>query len=190
VVMAKYKTDEAHAKHVASLAERLFENLKPVHRLVPEDAQELHLAALLHDIGHFVGEKKHHMHSCYLILTDDLLKDWDEGIRSRVAYAALNHRKKKRLDWEGLPVDEPYKRDAITALLRIADMLDYEHGQKVVISGSRFIKEERLVVLEFLGMGLAGYEKKLMKKLRWAADFWGVDFVLDNGKERMAVLRG
>lgn len=188
-LMTKYMTDVNHVRHVEALAERLFRELQPVHGLEQKYLLELKLAACLHDIGHYVGEKKHHLHSCYLILSDDGLASWDEGIRSRVAYAALNHRKKRRLVWSGAGTGDPAKCDALAGLLRIADVLDYEHNQLVRINGIRYNRKERLVVLELEGIALSSRAKKFNNKLGWAAACWNMDIVLDNGIERIVVPR-
>ncbi len=188
LMMDKYRTDGPHVRHVAGLADGLFLKLKSLHGLEESHRVGLKLAAYLHDIGHYVGEKHHHRHSCYLILTDELLQGWEPELRSTVAYAALNHRKKRRLEWEGAGEGDRKAADSITAILRIADVLDRSHEQKTKLKDVRHIPEERLVVIELEGMELAASAKKLNKKLRWAAVCWGVDFVLSNGKEKVAVL--
>lgn len=192
LLMAKYKTDLPHVRHVAELAERLFRMLQPLHLLGKDACLELQLAAYLHDIGHYVGENKHHLHSCYLILSDEELADWDAGVRSRVAYAALNHRKKRRLEWPGAGSGtggETARLESVTALLRIADVLDHRHDQQAVVKELHIVQEERKVVLELDGVPLSVLSKKLTKKMMWAAAAWNVELILDNGKERIAILQ-
>lgn len=197
-LISKYKTHETHVKHVAALADWLFVELADVHRLPQEAKLELLIAAYLHDIGHIVGEKHHHRHSCYLLLSDELLQGWSPELRGRVAYAALNHRKKKPQswnwslygDWVPSGEEEQAKRlDAVAGLLRIADVLDYEHNQKTVLTSCRYLPQEQLVLLELEGMELSRYERKLNKKLRWAASCWETDFVLSNAEDRIVILR-
>ncbi|MCI7569422.1 MAG: HD domain-containing protein [Desulfovibrio sp.] len=119
-----------HGRHVAFLADRLFDELAPLHGLGKRWRQRLHLAALLHDIGFAEGRKKHHKTSMHKIDTDKSLDIADKD-RPLVALLARYHRKawpslkhKRFADLSGR------KRDAVSkaaAILRIADGLDYRH---------------------------------------------------------------
>lgn len=119
-----------HGRHVAFLADRLFDELAELHGLGKNWRRRLHLAALLHDIGFAEGRRKHHKISMRRIDTDKTLSIADKD-RPLVALLARYHRKawpslkhKRFADLSGR------KRDAIckaAALLRIADGLDYRH---------------------------------------------------------------
>lgn len=119
-----------HGRHVAFLADRLFDELAELHGLGKKWRRRLHLAALLHDIGFAEGRRKHHKISMHRIETDTTLGIADKD-RPLVALLARYHRKawpsqkhKRFADLSGK------KRDAIckaAALLRIADGLDYRH---------------------------------------------------------------
>ena len=63
----KYRYDAAHARPWRSLATRLFDELNAEHGLDARDRLLLEVAALLHDIGIFVGLRAHHKHAQYLI---------------------------------------------------------------------------------------------------------------------------
>jgi exopolyphosphatase/pppGpp-phosphohydrolase len=187
ILMTKYQTDEPHVRHVAKLADTLFDKLGALHRLEERDRLTLELAAYLHDIGHFVGEKDHHRTGCCLILADEELREWEDDVRNCVAYAALNHRKRKRLEWAGAPLNRRSRMDSIAALLRIADVLDREHDQRSNLEMVRYDPEKRLVLLELEGIPLVDMAKKLNKKLQWACNCWKVDFVLKCGMDRISV---
>lgn len=119
-----------HGRHVAFLADRLFDELAELHGLGKKWRCRSHLAALLHDIGFAEGRRKHHKISMRRIETDTTLGIADKD-RPLVALLARYHRKawpsqkhKRFADLSGK------KRDAIckaVALLRIADGLDYRH---------------------------------------------------------------
>ncbi len=119
-----------HGRHVAFLADRLFDELAELHGLGKKWRRRLHLAALLHDIGFAEGRRKHHKVSMRRIETDTTLGIADKD-RPLVALLARYHRKawpsqkhRRFADLSGK------KRDAIckaAALLRIADGLDYRH---------------------------------------------------------------
>lgn len=130
----RYMFDEAHALHVMRLSASLFDQLAKLHRLEQADRRLLLAAAVLHDIGIFVGHKKHHKHSLYLISQSEIPEFTPREI-GLIANLARYHRK-------GVPAShhEHFTRlDAadrervvkLASLLRIADALDREHRQGV-----------------------------------------------------------
>lgn len=136
-VCRKYRADLAHGRHVSTLAETLFEAFLPLHGLSPAERTILRHAGLLHDIGYFVRKKGHHRHGAYLVREDEQLAEYPEEARDLLARAVRNHRRRAR---EG-PKNYPRaRREAIlwlSALLRVADALDYEHEQRALIAGVR-----------------------------------------------------
>ncbi|MGZ4124599.1 MAG: Ppx/GppA phosphatase family protein [Actinomycetota bacterium] len=66
-VARTWRTDRSHPMHVAGLAQELFDELAPLHRLEPLNRELLGYAALLHDIGVRVSPERHHKHSAYLV---------------------------------------------------------------------------------------------------------------------------
>ncbi|HEY0811451.1 MAG TPA: Ppx/GppA phosphatase family protein, partial [Longimicrobiales bacterium] len=68
----RFHFDEAHGRHVAKLAASLFDQTRSLHDLKNEDRRLLIAAALLHDVGTFIGYKRHHKHSFYIISQSEL----------------------------------------------------------------------------------------------------------------------
>ncbi len=62
-----YKGNEAHAEHVAKLAETMFDKWQSILRLSSRDRRLLRVAALLHDIGITINYYDHARHSAYLV---------------------------------------------------------------------------------------------------------------------------
>lgn len=62
-----YKGNEAHAEHVAKLAETMFDKWQSILRLTARDRKLLRVAALLHDIGITINYYDHARHSAYLV---------------------------------------------------------------------------------------------------------------------------
>lgn len=62
-----YKGNEAHADHVANLAETMFDKWHSILRLSSRDRRLLRVAALLHDIGITINYYDHARHSTYLV---------------------------------------------------------------------------------------------------------------------------
>jgi exopolyphosphatase/guanosine-5'-triphosphate,3'-diphosphate pyrophosphatase len=130
----RYQFDEAHATHVAALAASVFDQLAAVHGLGATERGWLRLAALLHDIGDFVGYESHHKHTYYIVAHSDLMGLTPEAKEiianvaryHRKAYPDLSHPGFRKLDRRG--------RNAVrklSAILRLADAFDREHLTKV-----------------------------------------------------------
>lgn len=130
----KYNYDKAHSQHVSRLALSLFEQLRELHGLPDRFSRVLHAAAMLHDIGLFIGYPKHHKHSYYLIKSSGPTS-FDPGELDLIANIARYHRKAhpspKHLPFGQL---SPYQQDIVrklSAILRVADGLDFGRQGKV-----------------------------------------------------------
>ena len=130
----RFMFDEAHGLHVAKLALSMFDQLEELHDLGPEDRRLLLAASILHEIGAFVGFKRHHKHTLYLIQNSEL-----PGLSPRemlvVANIARYHRKNiprsHHPDFARLSEDDQKRTTALAALLRVANALDRSHLQKI-----------------------------------------------------------
>jgi CHAD domain-containing protein len=120
----------SHERHVTRLALMLFDGTTALHGLDPRDRLLLECAGMLHDIGWKNGRRKHHIRSAQVIIAaENLPLDIEE--RSVIVLAAFSHRGRRS------PADHPlyrlislpYQKKVlqISALLRVADGLDYEH---------------------------------------------------------------
>jgi len=63
-----FNCDDVHSHHVTFLALRMFDDLRPVHRLDDSYRELLWAAGILHDIGAIINYPYHHLHSQYIIL--------------------------------------------------------------------------------------------------------------------------
>ncbi len=128
----KYHFDERHALQVADLSLQLFRELQAEHGLDAHHAVLLRTAAILHDIGAFVGNSSHHKHSMYLILNSELF-GLTHGDNMTVALAARYHRRSvpRPVHPEYMALDRNSRMvvSKIAALLRVADALDRSHLQ-------------------------------------------------------------
>jgi len=134
-VLRKYEADPKHAEHVAELALSLFDQLKSVHELGKRDRLLLELAALLHEVGNFIGAPGHHRHAYYILSETPILGLTDEE-QEIVANVARYHRKAMPdADHECYAELEDDAQDrvrALAAILRVADALDHDHKQHVL----------------------------------------------------------
>ncbi|MBM4262649.1 MAG: Ppx/GppA family phosphatase [Deltaproteobacteria bacterium] len=133
-VFQKYDGGAVHSAHVSQLALSLFYQLQPLHKLGEKDAGILHAAAMLHDIGHFITQKKHHKHSYYLIKSSGL-ESFNKLELELVANIARYHRKAhpspKHLGFSQLSPDNQDVVRKLSAVLRVADALDFKRAQAV-----------------------------------------------------------
>ncbi len=131
----KYRFDESHAERVRELSVRLFDELKAEQRMTDAHRLYLEAAALLHDIGLFVGARSHHKHSYYLISSSELF-----GLRKReielIANIARYHRRampqRSHIPFVALDRDERMIVSKLAAILRVANALDKDHLQNAI----------------------------------------------------------
>ena len=127
--------DTTHGEHVRQLARALFHQLRDLHGLPDDRGVLLEVAALLHDIGEVVNVRGHHKHSEYMIRWARL-PGLDDTAREIVALLARTHRKdgaraKQLINDSTLPKDVRAQARKLSALLRVADGLDWEHRSRV-----------------------------------------------------------
>jgi exopolyphosphatase/guanosine-5'-triphosphate,3'-diphosphate pyrophosphatase len=150
----KYRYDAAHARNVAGLALQLFDELRTEHGLPARDRLLLEVAALLHDVGIFVGLRAHHKHSLY-ILTNAEIFGLSQDDMAVVANVARYHRRgtpgKNHLDFMALDRDRRVDVLKMSAIMRLANALDADHLQKV--TSLRLLRESEPWVLEAVGAG-------------------------------------
>jgi exopolyphosphatase / guanosine-5'-triphosphate,3'-diphosphate pyrophosphatase len=148
-VSQKYLYDAPHAHHVSQLALNLFYQLHDLHQLPEKYASVLNAAALLHDIGLFIAGPKHHKHSYYLIKSSGM-KSFNKLDLELVANVARYHRKAhpspKHLGFSQLA---PANQDAVrklSALLRVADALDFRREQRISSVSCALDKDKTLTI--------------------------------------------
>lgn len=150
----RYRYDAPHARAVASLACRLFDELRSEHGLGMRDRLLLEVAALLHDVGIFVNLRGHHKHSQYLLSVSEIfgLSRDDLAIVSNVArYHRRGLPQKSHLPYMALDRDTRVVVNKLAAILRVANALDADHLQKV--KDLRLVQADDAWVLEVGGAG-------------------------------------
>jgi exopolyphosphatase/guanosine-5'-triphosphate,3'-diphosphate pyrophosphatase len=158
--------DPGHSRHVARLADELFESLQPHFELGEAERQWLSFAARLHDIGFSISEKGHHKHGEYLIRNAPLPGFWPEEV-DLLAQVVRFHRGKPphHTKHEAFRALAPWHRQVVrklAAILRVADALDRrrrqsirhlavqadEHCLRVVLDAAGDVEPERQAFLE------------------------------------------
>jgi exopolyphosphatase / guanosine-5'-triphosphate,3'-diphosphate pyrophosphatase len=126
----KYQYDGEHSNLVAYLAGCLFDQTCSLHSLEKDDRLLLIVAALLHDIGHFINTLNHDKHAWYILQANPLI-----GLTSReqaiVANLARYHRKAMPTiqdeNFRALSSKDRSLVIKLSVLLRLADAMDVSH---------------------------------------------------------------
>jgi exopolyphosphatase/guanosine-5'-triphosphate,3'-diphosphate pyrophosphatase len=129
-----YQADLKHAHRIAYFAQRMFDDLRPLHKLGGEHRRLLAAAAILHDIGYFVSHTGHHKHSAYLIQ----YSEWSGFTASELAiisnvvrYHRSSLPKSRHPYYAALSTEDRETVRKLAAILRVADALDRNHDGRV-----------------------------------------------------------
>ena len=130
----RYSYDAEHARSVADLAIRLYDELADLHRLPERCRLLLEVTALIHEIGLFVSNRMHHKHSYYLIRNSELpgISNEEQVLMATVArYHRRAMPRTSHYEYMSQPQDRRVMISKMAALLRVADALDRAHQAKV-----------------------------------------------------------
>ena len=158
-LLKKYDGSFEHASQVARLSMEIFRQTEgQLHDMSADDGKLLWSAAMLHDVGMFIGRNGHHKHSYYLIRHAGLLGYSEEELEI-IANVARYHRGSEPKDsHEPYLTLSPAARKVVTnlaAILRLGEALDRAHrqvitGLKVRLSGGRQDKGDKQLLLELI----------------------------------------
>lgn len=163
----KYQYDGEHSTLVAHLAGSLFDQMQNLHNLDNDDRLLLIVAALLHDIGHFINTVDHDKHAYYILQANSII-----GLTSReqeiVANLARYHRKTmpsvQDENFRALSTKDRSTVIKLAALLRLADAMDVSHTHRVRSVLIRPAKNKWL--LKLVGEGSLSLEIWALQKRR------------------------
>ena len=125
---------EDHARQVARLALRLFDETAGLHGLSDHHRELLEHAALLHDIGEHVSGEGHHKHTAYLIQHGRLRGFSPQEVLVLATLGRYHRQGEPKTSFEPYANIESGERPAVrflTALLQVADGLDRAHAGAV-----------------------------------------------------------
>jgi len=169
----RYGIERSHADNVARNALEFFDVLKEYHGLDPELRNFLEIAALVHDIGVNTDLENHHKAGRDILLRHPP-SEVPKKFKPAIPWVAFLHRKRvgeekllklQKKEFGKMPEDVQAITLKISALLRLADALDYSRmGSKLgeVKLGKRNVR------LEIKGEGATIDAERLKKK----SDLW------------------
>jgi exopolyphosphatase/guanosine-5'-triphosphate,3'-diphosphate pyrophosphatase len=186
-VCQKYLYDRAHAQHVSQLALNLFYQLHDLHQLPEKYASVLHAAATLHDIGLFVAYPKHHKHSYYLIKSSGMnsFGKTDLDLIANVArYHRRAHPSQKHLPFSLLnPLHQQIVRK-LSAILRVADALDYTHDQTVKAVNCAYNNSKQLTIVGTAAGNLNSHFQRAARKARLMQEVFNIDVTFEKSQNK------
>ena len=130
----KFRCDKNHFEYVRKMSLFLFDALKNELSLSRRARMLLEVAAILHDIGSFIGEAAHHLHGEYIVRNSEIFglsRDELSLVASLVRYHRGEPPRAEHHGYASLPRDDRTMILKLAALLRIADALDCRHSQHV-----------------------------------------------------------
>jgi len=127
----KYHFDEAHGRRVAEYALQIFDQTEALHKLTERARTMLEVASLLHDIGLYIRNRRHHKHTYYLLSETPIIGLTSDEMEL-VAQIARYHRKAKPTTkhetFASLSHNERVIVSKLSAILRVAAALDIEQN--------------------------------------------------------------
>ena len=144
-LLGRYDVDLPHAQYVAALAVQLFDESRAVHQLDARARVLLEAGAMLHNVGVQVDDGNHHTVGRDIVVGAKLT-GFNTVERNSLACMVVFHRKAVQPEDELLfrVLNEKQQRTCLvlSALLRIADGLDYSGTQTTQIKKLRMKNEE------------------------------------------------
>lgn len=140
-IAKKYKVNRAHVQNVSDNALAIFDSIRKLHGLGKRERLQLQIAAILHNCGKFVNMKDVSLISYHIVMATEILglshKEREE-IANAVYYNGFYLPSELRAS--GRIGSADYMKVAkLTAILRLADVLDKSYKQKITNLGFHYM---------------------------------------------------
>jgi exopolyphosphatase/guanosine-5'-triphosphate,3'-diphosphate pyrophosphatase len=172
-LLHKYQASVDHATHVALLSQEIFEQTQGyLHNYSKPEEHLLWSAAMLHDVGTFIGRKGHHKHSYYLIKNAGLFGHSEQEIEI-IAQIARYHRgivpKESHPEFHLLPAEKRKLVEDLASILRLAEALDRSHRQLIDKIELEFPREGKSKSRQ-ISLFLSSKKKSALEAELWAVN--------------------
>jgi exopolyphosphatase/guanosine-5'-triphosphate,3'-diphosphate pyrophosphatase len=181
-----YQADLKHAEFVRKQALLIYDTLNAELGLTSYYRLFLEVAAILHDVGSYIGGTSHHKHGQYVIQNSDIF-GLSAADKELVAHIVRYHRRAKPQPshefYMALNRNDRVVVQKLASLLRVAEALDRSHTQQITISRLN-IKKDRLLIHTPYSGDLSIEESGLVEKGNLLEEVFGLRPVLlyDNPK--------
>ncbi len=168
----KYGADWESNRHIAALAQQLFEQTRLVHQLGTLEKNVLEYAALLHNIGQYLSLKAYHKSSRYILKRADPRGFTDEEmllIAHVVRYHRKAHPKAKHKQFRRLSEQQQQTIWALAGMLRIAVGLDRTKDQSVQALSCQLSEDHLKIAISGkgdldIGLWAANCDRQMLEK--------------------------
>ncbi|NND98593.1 MAG: HD domain-containing protein [Pirellulaceae bacterium] len=180
----KFDFDELHARNVAELSRKLFDQLSEEHQLESRYEVILYVAALLHEIGMLINVRSHHKHTLYVIRHSDLF-GLSKSELLEVGMVARYYRRASpqpsHEEFGVLPRNERVAVSKLASMLRLAAALDDTRSGR--IREIECVRERKRLVINVPGVEDVSLEQIAMRQNSGLfRDVFGVPVLLRPGK--------
>jgi exopolyphosphatase/guanosine-5'-triphosphate,3'-diphosphate pyrophosphatase len=130
----KYHFDEEHNRLVADLSLEIFDALTHEHGMNRRERMLLEVAALLHDIGMFIGGENHQQHGRYIVAHSEIFglhRDELDIVSSVIGYHRGKPPSPTDIHYLSLQREDRILVLKMASILRVADALDRGHSQQI-----------------------------------------------------------
>mgnify|MGYP001823893619 CR=1 FL=1 len=180
----KFDFDETHARNVAQLAHRLFDQLHDAHGLDSRHEVILFVAALLHEIGLIINTRSNHKHALYLIRNSELFGLSRSELLQVGLLARYHRRAYPQPSHEGygnLALEERVVVTKLASILRLAIALDDTRSGR--IREIECTREGKHLVIHVPGVDDVSLEQIAMRENSgFFRDVFGLPVLLRAGK--------
>jgi exopolyphosphatase/guanosine-5'-triphosphate,3'-diphosphate pyrophosphatase len=188
---AKCDFDEKHGGHVADLSVKLFRELQAEHQLDPRYELHLRIAGLVHEVGLFISDRRHHKHSMYIIMNSDLFGLSRKDI-SLIALVARYHRRAMprpyHVEFQALSREHRIVVVKLASILRVADALERNHMQ--LVRNLSFSRDKGQFIITVRGVPDITLERLALKeKGNMFEEIYGLKPVLRRGRPTKELMR-
>lgn len=128
-----FKYDKLHADFVSDFSLKIFSKIKRMHGFSRREKLYLNVAGITHDIGKFLGSKKHAENTAMLLCSScliDISKREMNIIAGICRYHGMELPDTNHENYKSLNTEDQLIVSKLAAIIRIADALDRSHKQK------------------------------------------------------------
>jgi exopolyphosphatase/guanosine-5'-triphosphate,3'-diphosphate pyrophosphatase len=147
----KFSHDKKHSAAVERFALTIFDNLKKVHGFSRRERLYLQTAAILHDIGKYVDSTDYDLATVHLIM-DSFLISLNTAQKAIIANIARYHGNETpaagHSPFSALSDSQKMIVSKLSAILRLADALDYSRTQKIKSIGLNLYEKKLSIIAE------------------------------------------